>query len=90
MKNAATTAHVDTFARDNLPPAEQQPEFIFDLPELQYPERLNCASALLDGAITRGWGGRAALIGDMSPPGGGGVSPTPPAIPPSLPSRRDR
>ena len=35
----AYTAHVDTFARDNLPPREQWPEFIFELPELQYPER---------------------------------------------------
>ena len=32
------TAHVDTFARDNLPPRDQWPEFYFQLPELQYPE----------------------------------------------------
>lgn len=44
------TAHVDTFARDNLPPKEQWPEFLFDLPELQYPDRLNCATELLDRA----------------------------------------
>ena len=31
------TAHVDTFARDNLPPREQWPEFLFELPELRYP-----------------------------------------------------
>ena len=31
------TAHVDTFARDNLPPKVQWPEFLFELPELQYP-----------------------------------------------------
>ncbi|WP_344013303.1 AMP-binding protein [Streptomyces thermospinosisporus] len=47
--NPRATAHVDTFARDNLPPPEQWPEFRFDLPELQYPERLNCAAALLTG-----------------------------------------
>ena len=35
----AATAHVDTFARDHLPPREQWPEFLFTLPELQYPER---------------------------------------------------
>ena len=29
------TAHVDTFARDNLPPREQWPEFLFELPELR-------------------------------------------------------
>ena len=37
-----TTAHVDTFARDHLPPPDQWPEFIFTRPELQYPARLNC------------------------------------------------
>ena len=42
------SAHVDTFARDNLPPQSQWPEFRFTLPELQYPERLNCVSDLVD------------------------------------------
>ncbi|WP_316752608.1 AMP-binding protein [Streptomyces herbicida] len=41
------SAHVDTFARDNLPPPEQWPELRFDLPELHYPERLNCAVELM-------------------------------------------
>ncbi|MER5902826.1 AMP-binding protein [Streptomyces mirabilis] len=44
-----TSAHVDTFARDHLPPREQWPELPFDLPELHYPERLNCAAELLGG-----------------------------------------
>ncbi|HEY0115269.1 MAG TPA: AMP-binding protein [Allosphingosinicella sp.] len=43
-----TSAHVDSFVRDRLPPAEAQPEFLFDLPELQYPERLNAAVELID------------------------------------------
>ncbi|HXH52155.1 MAG TPA: AMP-binding protein [Sphingomicrobium sp.] len=38
----------DSFVRDRLPPPEQQPEFRFDLPELQYPERLNAAAQLLN------------------------------------------
>ncbi|WP_170303912.1 AMP-binding protein [Sphingosinicella humi] len=42
------TAHIDTFVRDRLPPPEQQPEFLFDLPELRYPERLNAAVELID------------------------------------------
>ena len=42
------TGHVDTFASDHLPPPEQQPEFLFDRPELQFAERLNCATELLD------------------------------------------
>jgi 2-aminobenzoate-CoA ligase len=56
------TAHVDTFARDNLPPREAWPEFIYELPELEYPARLNCATALLDRAIDRGWGPRTAIV----------------------------
>jgi 2-aminobenzoate-CoA ligase len=55
------TAHEDTFARDHLPPRELWPELIFELPELQYPERLNCASALLDDAVAEGHGERPAL-----------------------------
>jgi 2-aminobenzoate-CoA ligase len=39
----------DSFVRDRLPPAELLPEFRFDLPELQYPERLNAAAELLKG-----------------------------------------
>ena len=42
------SAHPDTFVRDHLPPRDQWPEFIFELPELQYAERLNCAEELLD------------------------------------------
>jgi 2-aminobenzoate-CoA ligase len=42
------SAHVDTFCRDRLPPQDQWPEFRFDLPELSYPDRLNCAAELLD------------------------------------------
>ncbi len=48
------TAHVDTFARDNLPPKDQWPELIFELPEFQYPDRLNCAAELLDKAVEGG------------------------------------
>ena len=47
------SAHVDTFCRDNLPPADQWPDLRFDLPELHYPERLNCGEALLDAAVAR-------------------------------------
>jgi len=45
------SAHVDAFARENLPPPELWPEFLFTLPELQYPDRLNCGAALLDLAL---------------------------------------
>jgi 2-aminobenzoate-CoA ligase len=55
------SAHVDTFCRDHLPPAAQWPELIFDLPELQYPDRLNCATALLDDVIERHGADRPCL-----------------------------
>ena len=48
------SAHLDTFAYDHLPPREQWPELIFSLPELQYPERLNCAASLLDDMCATG------------------------------------
>jgi 2-aminobenzoate-CoA ligase len=40
---------VDRFVLDRLPPLEAQPEFLFDLPELRYPDRLNAAVELLAG-----------------------------------------
>jgi 2-aminobenzoate-CoA ligase len=56
------TAHVDTFARDHLPPRELWPRFIFNLPELQYPARINCARLLLDVALDEeGYGPQIAL-----------------------------
>jgi 2-aminobenzoate-CoA ligase len=39
----------DSFVRDRLPSPELLPEFRFDLPELQYPDRLNAAAELLKG-----------------------------------------
>ena len=56
------TSHVDTFTRDHLPPREQWPDMVFDLPELCYPEQLNCAVELLDRALERGWGERTAIL----------------------------
>ena len=56
------TAHLDTFARDNLPPRAQWPDFLFELPELKYPERMNCVVELLDRWIALGWGDRPCLI----------------------------
>ena len=56
------SAHVDTFSRDNLPPRGEWPEFIYTLPELRYPERLNCVVELLDRWVARGDGGRTCLV----------------------------
>jgi 2-aminobenzoate-CoA ligase len=56
------SAHVDTFCRDNLPPRESWPEFLFELPELAYPRYLNCARELLDPVIERHGGDRPCLL----------------------------
>ncbi len=58
----AYTAHVDTFTRDNLPPRDQWPTFLFTRPEFQFPERLNCAVAFLDRWIDEGRGDEPCLI----------------------------
>src|SRR5262249_6280681 len=64
MRSSTMTpsAQIDTFARDNLPPREEWPELTFSLPELKYPDRLNCVTAFLDQWIERGQGGRPCLI----------------------------
>lgn len=56
------TAHVDSFTRDNLPPADQWPEFLLD--GFDYPEHLNAAVELTDAMVEKGFGDRTALIGN--------------------------
>lgn len=56
------SAHDDTFCRDNLPPQESWPEFRFDIPEVQYPDRLNCAAELLDAVIAEHGEHRPCLL----------------------------
>jgi 2-aminobenzoate-CoA ligase len=56
------SAHVDTFTRDKLPPVDQQPPFSFALPELNYPDRLNCAVAFVDRHVTAGHGDAPCLL----------------------------
>jgi 2-aminobenzoate-CoA ligase len=49
------SAHVDTFARDHLPPQDLWPDLI--IPEgsvYDYPERTNCGVALLDDVVAAG------------------------------------
>lgn len=65
----AYTAHVDSFARDNLPPKHQWPDFLFDLEDVRYPERLNCAVEFLDRHVAEGRGDRTLFVtpdGDVS------------------------
>jgi 2-aminobenzoate-CoA ligase len=57
------TAHVDTFARDNMPPPEQLPEFLFTRPEFHYPARLNCVVPFLDRWVDEGHGDAPCMFG---------------------------
>ncbi|WP_322042033.1 AMP-binding protein [Paraburkholderia sp. J67] len=59
------TAHVDTFARDHLPPESQWPVLLLDNPDVAYPARLNCAAELLDRAIESGHGHRPAIWSEV-------------------------
>ena len=59
------SAHIDTFARDNLPPEDRWPVFMLDNPGLAYPPRFNCATELLDRAVEAGHGDRPAIWSDV-------------------------
>ena len=56
------SAHVDTFARDHLPPAALSP----DLPQegFSYPDHLNAGVELTDRVVGLGYGDHVALIGN--------------------------
>jgi 2-aminobenzoate-CoA ligase len=56
------SAHVDTFTRDRLPPADQWPDLLID--GFAYPDRLNVAVELTDAMVRRGFGDNTALIGN--------------------------
>ncbi len=60
----ATSAHEDSFARDHLPPRDQWPDFVFNLPELDYPARLNAVSELLDSHVAAGRGAADCLVAE--------------------------
>jgi 2-aminobenzoate-CoA ligase len=73
MTNTATdtllpSAHLDSFARDHLPPASEWPVLLMRPPYV-YPPRLNAAVELLDRAVAEGHGARVAIV---SPRDGGG------------------
>ncbi len=57
-----TSAHIDRFVLDHLPPTDQQPELVFGLPELAYPEQLNAGAELLRRAIAAAGPDARALI----------------------------
>lgn len=55
------SAHVDPFTRDHLPPAHLWPTVELTAPELQYPDRLNAATELIDRPAERFGPDRPAL-----------------------------
>ena len=56
------SAHLDTFTRDNLPPAGKWPDIL--LTGFDYPEELNAGVELTDRMVARGFGDHVALIGN--------------------------
>ncbi|MEX0282775.1 MAG: AMP-binding protein [Arenibacterium sp.] len=56
------TGHSDTFARDNLPPAQQWPDI--NLGALDYPDYINIGVELTDSMVEKGFGDHTALIGN--------------------------
>jgi 2-aminobenzoate-CoA ligase len=60
--NARITGHTDTFAKERLPAPHELPELRFDLAALQYPQRLNAATRLLDRRVEEGDGNRRCIV----------------------------
>jgi 2-aminobenzoate-CoA ligase len=56
------TGHIDTFARDNLPPVAQWPTFLLD--GFHYPDWLNIGVELTNRMVDKGFGDHTALIGN--------------------------
>ena len=60
--NLGPSAHVDTFTRDNLPPADLWPEIRLD--GFDYPDFVNAGVELTDRLVEQGLGDHVALIGN--------------------------
>jgi 2-aminobenzoate-CoA ligase len=56
------SVHVDTFTRNNLPPAHKWPDIL--LAGFEYPEELNAGVELTDRMVAGGFGDHVALIGN--------------------------
>jgi 2-aminobenzoate-CoA ligase len=56
------TGHIDTFARDNLPPTDQWPDLLLE--GFDYPDYLNVGVELTDAMVQKGFGDHTALIGN--------------------------
>ena len=56
------SAHIDQFARNNLPQEAMQPDYILN--GYEYPEILNVGFELTDKMVLQGYGDNIALIGN--------------------------
>ncbi len=56
------SGHVDSFSRENLPPADQMPDFLLE--GFDYPDWLNAGYELTDAMVKKGFGDHTALIGN--------------------------
>lgn len=61
---SGSSAQIDSFVRDRMPPPERLPECRFDLPALQYPPRFNAAARLLDRWVLEGLGARRCIVSE--------------------------
>src|SRR4051812_8500979 len=61
MNANSTSAQIDRFVHDRLPPRQQWPQLRYDRPELQFPAQLNLVEELLDKALAKGWGDNPML-----------------------------
>ena len=65
LRPQTPSAHVDTFAREHLPPQELWPVIkAIGIPDLDYPASLNAAVELLDRHVESGSGARPCLRTD--------------------------
>ncbi len=60
------SGHLDTFARDRLPPAAEQPVFLLEGPDLSFPPRMNCVSELLDRWLTPDHANKPCLLSNST------------------------
>jgi 2-aminobenzoate-CoA ligase len=61
---AARSAQTDRFVHDRLPPPEQWPRLVYDLPELQIPDQANLVDVLFCKALRNGHADRPFLRSD--------------------------
>ena len=58
---SARSPQIDRFVHDRLPPPDQWPRLVYELPELQIPEQANLVEVLFQKAFEDGHGGRPFL-----------------------------